>query len=341
MSQSKLFTKLDLSSGYWHVQLDRESSLLTTFQTCFGRYRWCRLPFGLSVSSEIFQKKLCEAIGDLPGVVCITDDLNVHGKTQVEHDERLDKLLSRCKEVGIKLSKSDDKLQYCMPEISFMGHLITREGVKSDPEKVKAVTEMPAPQNVGELKRFLGMVNYLSKYLPNLSDVLHPLLNLTKKDVPWIWSEFHQSAFERVKVMVTSTPILAFYDVNKELTLENDASEYGLGSVLLQEGRPVAFASRSLSSSEMNYAQIEKEMLAITFGLEKFHTYTFGRDVRVITDHKPLTSIMKKPLSKAPKRLQAFLLRTQAYTFELVYKPGQEIPVADTISFTSKEQYRI
>ena len=176
------------------------------------------------------------------------------------------------------------------------------------------------------------LVNYLSKFLPNLTDVLHPLQNLTRKDVPWNWSSTQQNAFEKIKEMVTNTPVLAYYNVNEELTVENDASEYGLGSVLLQEGKPVAYASRTLSQCERNYAQIEKEMLAITFGLEKFHTYTYGRQVTVVTDHKPLISIIKKPLSRAPKRLQALTLRAQAYNFDIVYKPGKNIPLADALS---------
>lgn len=119
------------------------------------------------------------------------------------------------------------------------------------------------------------MVNYLSRYLPSVSTVLHPLHNLVKKDVPWTWLKSQEEAFQRVKQMIVETPAPAFYDSTKELTLENDASEYGLGSALLQEGKPLAYASRSLSSSERNYAQIEKEMLAILCGLEKFHQYTY------------------------------------------------------------------
>ncbi|GAB1598786.1 hypothetical protein Ahia01_000155800 [Argonauta hians] len=330
LSKSKVFSKADLASGYWHVQLDDSSSMLTTFQTCFGRYRWLRLPFGLSVSSEIFQKKLNQELLGLSGVLCIADDVLIHGSDYEEHNKNLDAFLVRCCERNIKLNP--DKFQLRMSEISFMGHLITKDGLHSDPEKTRAINEMAPPCSLEELRRYLGLVNYLSKFLPNLTEVTAPMRNLTKKSVPWVWSSVQQDAFDKVKKMVTKAPVLAFYDPEKELTVENDACEHGLGSVLLQEGRPVAFASRSLTDTERNYAQIEKEMLAVTFGLEKFHQYTYGRRVTIITDHKPLVSIMKKPLSKAPNRLQSFLLRTQKYSFDIIYKPGNMIPVADTLS---------
>ena len=213
-----------------------------------------------------------------------------------------------------------------------MGHKITQDGLQSDPEKVEAILKMPAPQSVEELRRYMGMVNYLAKFLPNLADVLTPLQNLLRKEVPWNWSTPQEDAFTQVQNLLTSTPVLAIYDPAKDLKIENDASEYGLGTALYQDGKPVAFASRALSSAEKRYAQIEKEMLAVCFGLEKFHHYTYGRKVEVVTDHKPLVAINQKPLSRAPKRLQAMLLRALTYDFNLSYAPGKSIPVTDTLS---------
>ena len=330
MRDSRFFSKADLSSGYWHVELDEESSLLTTFQTCFGRYKWLRLPFGTCASAEIFQKKILEALSNLPGVVCIADDVIIHGKSLEEHDAHLDSFLRRCQEKGLKLNA--DKMEIQLKEITFMGHRITENGLHSDPEKVRAIMDMPPPTNLEELRRYLGVVNYLGKFLPNATNTLSPLQNLLKKDVSWTWSSAQQEAFETIKKLVTSSPVLSFYDPHKELTLENDASEYGLGAAIYQEGNPIAFASRSLTSAERNYAQIEKEMLAVCFGLEKFHHYTYGRRVTVITDHKPLESIVLKPLSKAPKRLQSLLLRTQKYDYSVMFKSGKSIPVADALS---------
>ena len=274
LGESRVFSKADLASGYWHVKLDEESSLLTTFQTCHGRFRWLRLPFGTCVSSEIFQKRLQEALGDLKGLIVVADDIVIYGKTQDEHDANLRRFLERCREIGIKLNRS--KFQTGLNSIDFLGHRITQSGLEADPEKVRAITEMPVPTNVSELRRFLGMTNYLAKFAPMMSDTLQPLQNLLQKDVPFIWSKTQQDAFCEAKHKISESPTLVFFKPGQPITLQNDASEYGLGSVLLQNGQPIAYASRSLKPAERNYAQIEKEMLAIVFGLEKFHHYTYG-----------------------------------------------------------------
>lgn len=330
LSQSTFFTKVDLRNGFWHVLLDDESSKLTTFQTCFGRYRWLRLPFGLSVSPEIFQRKVLELFGGKPGVVAVHDDIIIHGKDRAEHDKRLEQFLRDCELYNVKLNK--DKLELASSSITFMGHIISDKGISTDPEKVKAIKNFPVPKSVTEVRRFLGMVQYLARYIPHLTDALHPIQNLTKKDTPFVWSSSQESAFLTIKKTIAESPQLSIYDESKELTIENDASEYGLGSVLLQEGKPLAFASRTLSECEKNYAQIEKELLAITFGLKKFHNYTYGRQVTVVTDHKPLVSITNKPLVKAPKRLQSLLLKIQDYDISLIYKTGSQLVVSDSLS---------
>ena len=330
LRDSKVFSKADLSSGYWHVDLEEESRLLTAFQTPFGRFIWCRLPFGLSVSAEIFQKRLIEALEGLSGVVCIADDIVIHGRTQQEHDDNLKAFLCRCGDKGIKLN--NQKLEKSLSRITFMGHMISEKGLEADPAKVEAITCMEPPRDLTELRRFMGMINYLAKFLPKLAEVMQPLHNLLKKDVPYCWSTSQQAAFDTVKSMITEAPVLAFYKPEGKLVLENDACEYGIGSVLLQGGQPVAYASRTLTETERRYAQIEKEMLAAVYGLEKFHHYTYAREVEVISDHKPLEAIAKKPLSKAPRRLQHLLLRARNYDYDITYKPGSQIPTADTLS---------
>ncbi|KAL8581862.1 hypothetical protein ACOMHN_010236 [Nucella lapillus] len=209
LTKSKVFTKADLSSGFWHVQLDEESSLLTTFQTCYGRYRWLRLPFGTSVSSEIFQRKLAEAFSGLPGVVYVADDVIIHGDTMESHDAHYKAFLQRCRYQNIKLNEA--KLELRSDNVSFMGHQITKDGLQTDPEKVKAIKDYPAPTKLEELRRFLGMVNYLARYLYHLTDDLQPLQNLLKKDVQWTWASSQEKAFQRVKEKITNSPTLAFY----------------------------------------------------------------------------------------------------------------------------------
>ena len=143
-----------------------------------------------------------------------------------------------------------DKFVFRTDSITFMGHVVTKDGLKSDPEKMRAISDFPVPQKVDDVRCFLGMVNYMSKFLPHATDVLQPLYNLLKKDVKWVWSESQNKAFESAKELIVNRPVLSFYDPSKELTLENDASEYGLGSTLMQEGKPIDFSSRALSSAE-------------------------------------------------------------------------------------------
>ena len=330
LSNSKVFSKTDLASGYWHVKLDHESSKLTTFQTTFGRYRWIRLPFGISTSAEIFQRKLHEALANLEGVLCIADDIIIHGKTIEEHDANMRNFLRRCEEQNIRLNASKTKLN--VDNVSFMGHKLTKKGLEVDEAKVRAIEQFPTPKNVSQLRSFLGIVNFVSKFIPKMSEILHPLHNLLKRNVIWMWSTAQEESFKKIKKLIAESTQLVIYDPQKKLEIENDASEYGLGSVLLQEGKPIAFASRSLSECERRYAQIEKEMLAVVFGLNKFHHYIYGRDITVVTDHKPLTAIVMKSLNKAPKRIQSMILKIQDYNYNLIYKPGPAIPIADALS---------
>ena len=185
-----------------------------------------------------------------------------------------------------------------------MGHLITSEGLKLDPEKLKAVFEIPMLTDVAGIQRFIGF----GKFLPKLSDECEPLRQLTVKDAEWSWTPTHDAAVNRIKKLVTAAPVLRYYDPQEELILQCDASDTGLGAVLLQKEQPIAFFGRALAECERNYAQIEKELLAVIYGLEKFHQYTLGCMVTIQSDHKLLEMIAKKSLLKAPKCLQCLLM---------------------------------
>ena len=336
LAQAKVFSTVDLRSGYWHCALDEESSLLTTFATPYGRYRWCRLPFGLSASSEIFQKRVNQTLEGLEGVLDITDDILIYGvgnteeEASVDHDKKLLKLLERCRSHGVALNP--DKLKLRRNRVTFMGHELTNKGIKMDPEKAKAILEMPRPTNVEEVQRLNGFVNYLSKFLPKLADSMEPIRRLTRKDVQWRWTQVEEKALQEVKKLVTEAPVLSYYDPSSELTIQCDASQRGLGAALLQNQKPVAYASRALTETETRYAQIEKEMLAIVYALEKFNQFTFGRKITVHSDHKPLEVILKKPLACAPRRLQGMIMRLQKYDIEVQYERGKDMHIADFLS---------
>lgn len=337
LTKAKIFSTVDVANAFWHIPLDNESSRLTAFETPFGKFRWLRLPFGVSVSPEIFQRRLLEVLDGLEGIACIADDILVYGcgntvaEAKTDHDKKFYALLERCRNCNIRLNRS--KLKLHQTSVKFMGHELSSNSINPDPGKVKAIVEMPKPSDRQALQRLIGMATYLSRYVSNFSNLTAPLRELLKADNEFQWDpEYHGKAFELLKQSLSSADALAIYDVKKPVTVQCDSSQAGLGAVLLQNNKPVEYASRALSPTEQSYSQIEKELLAILFGLERFHTYVYGRNITVETDHKPLITIVKKSLTSAPKRLQRMLLRIMSYDFNLIYKPGSQVIIADTLS---------
>ena len=331
LAGKRVFSVIDMKDGYWHVGLTEASSYLTTFHTPWGRKRFLRMPFGICSASEVMQKRNASAFGDIQGVHVIADDIIVAAKDNDEHDKIFLALINRAKEVGVRFNEK--KIQFKVNSVHYMGHIVTEDGLKADNEKINAIVNMPDPHDIASLQRLLGMTKYLSQYIPNESIITAPLRALLKKNAKWVWSNEHSTAITELKRLLVSSPVLAFYDVDKTVTLQCDASQYGLGACLLQENKPVAFASRALSPAEKNYAQIEKELLAIVFAAEKFHQYVYGKpSVIVHSDHKPLEYIWKKPLGKTPPRLQRLMLRLQPYDLIIRYVPGKYMYMADTLS---------
>lgn len=330
MNGAKYFTKLDASSGFWAIQLDDRSSKICTFATPSGRYRFLRLPFGIKSAPEVFQRVMHKHFGDIEGVVCYEDDLCIWSETYEEHMLRLRQVFERARKCGIKFNKS--KCDFLKKELKYLGHILTDSGVKADPDKISAIAKMPAPEDKQGLMRFLGMVTYLTKFVPNMSERTAPLRELLQDDVPWQWLPHHEQTFRDIQEILITSPVLQYFDPKKEVVVTADACKDGLGAALLQENNVVAYASRALTNAEKNYAMIEKEMLAIVSALERFHQFVYGRQVLVETDHKPLVAIHSKEYSKCPARIQRFLLRLQAYDVIIKYKKGTEQVLSDTLS---------
>ena len=245
------------------MKLDNKSSLLTTFNTPFGRYRFTRLPFGVNSAQDVFQKEIDLTYEGLPGVAAIVDDILVYGKNQEDHDAKLEAVLRRTRERGIKLNP--DKCVFRTNQVTYFGHIWSAGGLRPDPVKTQGIRDMPSPTSREELETVLGMATYLGKFAPNLSDASAPLRDLTKKENAFIWDAVSENAYNNMKQL---------------LFKEHD--------------------SRCMTSAEQNYAQIEKELLAVVSACERFHKYTYGRDITVQSDHKPLEAITNKPLSCAP-----------------------------------------
>ena len=285
----KVFSVVDMSNCYWHQKLTEESSFLCTFNSPFGRYRFKRMPFGISCASEMAQKMVEKHFGDISGALPFVDDIIIGGKNEQEHDLTFRKVLTRARERNIKFNR--DKIQFRVNQVKYMGEVVSELGFSPDPETISAIHNMPTPSCKQDLQRLLGicMINYLGKYIANMSELTAPLRSLLKGDVPWAWFPEHDTALSKIKSVLSSAPVLRFYDASLPTTLQVDARKSGLGACLMQQGQPVAYASRALSHSEINYAPIEKEMLAIVFGCERFNMYTHGADVEVNSDRSPLT----------------------------------------------------
>lgn len=343
-SGANYFSKLDAKSGYWGCALDEESQKLTTFRTPFGRYKFQKMPFGLNVSQDIFQQKIDQILENCVGAVGIADDIAVYGRTEKEHDKNLMTLMKEAEQNGLVFNSN--KCQIKKKEISYFGVTLCAQGIKPDPQKVEDLHSMPTPTSKTELQEFMGLITYLGPFIRALSAKAEPLRQLLKKDTPFEWSEDHAATYGTLKSLISKDECLKYYNTEAPAFLMVDASQKGLGAALLQPQKlpgggynssidqlyPVAFASKALTSAEKNYVNIEREMLAVTFGIKRLHTYLYGRHFTVLSDHKPLEMICSKPLTSAPPRLQAMLLATQGYDYKVKYIPGKEIGIADALS---------
>ena len=332
LSGGERFTELDLSHAYTQLELDEDSKKLTTVNTHMGLYQYQRLCFGISSSPGIFQEVMDSTFQSVPNVAVYFDNLYITGKDDDEHLDTLNKVLSSIKEKGLKINKN--KCQFMLSEIKFLGYRLNKRGLQPQPEKVNAIKLAPQPENVSQLRAYLGLVNYYSKFVPNLSQTLSPLNKLLKKNEKWAWGQEQDKAFQKSKDIISSDNLIIHFDPTKNLTLTCDASPDGIGAVLSHDELPIAFASRSLNQAERNYSQLDREGLSIIFGVRKFHKFVYGREITIITDYKPLLGLFgeNKPLPEhASPRLQRWAITLSAYSYQLKYKPGCE-NTADALS---------
>jgi len=308
---------------------------LVTFITPFGRYYYNKLPFGTSSAPEHFQRQMNSLLEGLQGVLCVMDDILIFGKDQQEHDSRLDTVLTLLSSSGITLNSA--KCEFSKNRLTFLGHVIDAQGVSPDPNKTATISNMDAPKTITELCRFLGMINQLGKFSPNIAKLSQPLRELLCAKHAWSWGPAQEDAFEKLKQELTSASVLALYNPATETTVSTDASSHGLGAVLLQKTqdqcRPVAYASHSMTEAEAQYAQIEKEALAATWACEKFATYIQGKTITLETDHKPLVPLLSdKRLDSLPPRVLRFHLRLMRFDYVIKHVPGKSLHTADALS---------
>ena len=336
LAGGRIFTKLDLLQAYLQLPVDDDSKDLLVINTPKGLFRYNRLPYGVSVAPAIFQSVMDRILHNLP-VACYLDDILISAPTVEEHDVLVEKVLQRLQDAGIHLHQ--EKCHFGQRQVEYLGHLIDATGIHPTNNKVRAIKEAPVPSDITQLRAFVGLLNYYGKFIPQVATHMTPLYKLMEKDHKWLWSAECQDAFLKCKELLTCEAVLAHYDSAKPIKLACDASAYGLGAVLshtLQDGeRPVAFASQRLTKAERNYSQIEKEALAIVFGVKKFHKYLFGRCFSLVTDHKPLLSILSAKAevpSVAAARMQPWAIFLSAYSYDIEFKGTKMHANADSLS---------
>jgi len=332
---ARYLSTLDLKNGYWQVPLAPESRPITAF-TVPGRglMQFRVMPFGLHSAPATFQRLLDTVLGPElePNVFVYLDDIIIASPDLESHLQHLREVFIRLRRANLQINP--EKCKFGADQLRYLGHLITRNGISTDPEKTEAITRIPPPRTVREVRQFLGLLSWYRRFVENFSDRARPLTRLTSKKVKWQWTALEEEAFNALKTALTTAPVLACPDFDRTFLLQTDASEFGLGAVLTQyhgdKEYVVAYASRTLNGAERNYSVTEKECLAILWGIRKMRAYLEGYHFIVITDHQALKWLRK--IDNPTGRLARWALELQQYDFEIRYRKGALNQVADTLS---------
>ncbi|GBN24594.1 Retrovirus-related Pol polyprotein from transposon 297, partial [Araneus ventricosus] len=334
LNGSQWFTTLDLKSGYWQVEVRPEDREKTAFTTGQGLWQFKVMPFGLCNAPATFERLMETVLRGLSSEACLVylDDIIIVGRTFEEHLSNLRKVFQRLQNANLKLSPK--KCRFFQKEVTYLGHVISAEGVKTDPGKIKAVVYWPCPETIHDLRSFLGLCTYYRRFVKNFSAIARPLHKLTETKSNFNWTEECEKSFNSLKQALTSSPILTYPRTDKDFILDTDASNEGIGAVLSQnignEEHVIAYFSKSLGKPERNYCVTRKELLAIVKSIEHFHHYLYGQKFLLRTDHASLRWLLnfKEPEGQIARWIQ----RLQEYDFEIQHRKGTSHGNADALS---------
>lgn len=334
LGKCQYFTTLDLASGFHQIEMSENDISKTAFNTENGHYEFLRMPFGLKNAPATFQRIMDSILRGIQNEKCLVylDDIIVYSTSLQEHIERLRSVFTRLRESNFKIQL--DKSEFLRREVAYLGHIVTPDGVKPNPEKIKAIKNYPIPKTTKQIKGFLGLLGYYRKFINNFAKITKPLTKCLKKGAKIEHNPEFVDCFEYCKNLLTNEPILQYPDFSQPFNLTTDASNVALGAVLSQgpigQDLPVAYASRTLNDSEMNYSTIEKECLCLVWATKYFRPYLFGRKFNIITDHKPLQWLfsLKDPSSK----LLRWRIKMEEFDYKIIYKKGKLNTNADALS---------
>ena len=335
LGKAQYFTKMDLSKGYWQIPIKEEVRHMTAFTTPLGQFQWTMMPFGLKNAVAVFSRMMRKLLEPLQrdDVHNFMDDILIATETWKEHMEAFKAVLKRLDEAN--LSARPKKCFVGFEELSFLGHVVRHGEILPEMNKIQKIQDAPVPRNKKEVRSFMGLCGYYRKFVPNFATIAHPLTDLTKKDAPneVVWNLDCERAFDTLKTRLVSQPVLQLPDLTQSFVLRTDASDQGVGAVLLQEKdklHPVAYASRKLSSAEGKYSTVEKECLAVVWAVDKFQQYLYGQEFILETDHQPLKYL--KTAKNTNNRLMRWSLHLQSYSFSVRVIPGKDNVGADFLS---------
>lgn len=325
LPQPCFVTTLDLVMGYYSRELALQSRPFTAIVLPWGKYRYCRLPMGISTAPNEFHAVMTQLIGDLTFVRIYLDDVLILSQTFDEHLHHIEVVMKRLLEAGVVVNAAKSK--FSATSVDYRGYNISTEGKRSISSKVEAIRQLARPRNIRDLRRFIGMVNYYKDMWPSRSSTLAPLTALTSPRIPFRWTQREPNAFEEVKAMVSRATELAYPDFEKTFDIYTDASDYQLGGVLMQEGKPLAFWSKTCDDTQRKYATNKKELLSILLMLREFRSIVWGQKIRVFTDHRN-----SKFQNITNWTMLRWRLEIEEYGPELIYVKGKDNVVADALS---------
>ena len=334
LGNSKVFTSLDLKSGYWQVPMEEKDKQKTSFVCHKGLFEFNIMPYGVTNGPSFFSELMAHVLQGINGkfAVAYLDDIVIYSPTVEDHILHLTEVFARLRKHGLKMKMS--KCNFMQSQMKYLGFVVAAQGIRVDPDKVKVIKEMSPPKDVRGVRGFIGCVSYYRRFCPKFSEIAAPLIRLTKKYAKFDWTTECQQAFDRLKQLLVEAPTLAFPDISREYTLYTDASETCIGAVLVQDfgqgEQPIHYLSHKLSDTKRKWPIVEKEAYAIYYALQKLDHYLHGAKFRIRTDHKPLKYLLMSEMKN--RKIQMWAIAISSYDCQIEYVKGKDNEQADMLS---------